>query len=54
VDFFATRPGEPLLETASAAHPGAVALLVTQDQSPPTRSLPGTLPWYSAAQWLLG
>lgn len=42
------------LETASATHPNAVALLITQDQSPPTRTLPGTLQWYSAVQWLLG
>jgi uncharacterized protein len=42
------------LETAAARHPGAEAVLITQDQSPPTRSLPGTLQWYSAAQWLLG
>ncbi|MCC6928372.1 MAG: ATP-binding protein [Gemmatimonadaceae bacterium] len=41
------------LEMASAMYPDAEALLVTQDQSPPTRSLPGALRWYSATQWLL-
>ncbi len=42
------------LHEAASMHPGAVALLITQDQSPPTRSLPGTLQWRSAVQWLLG
>ena len=42
------------LEAAATSHPYAVALLITQDQSPPTRQLPGMLQWYSAAQWLLG
>ena len=42
------------LEAAATSHPHAVALLITQDQSPPTRQLPGRLQWYSAAQWLLG
>lgn len=42
------------LEVASATYPDAVAVLITQDQSPPTRSLPGMLQWYSATQWLLG
>ena len=42
------------LEVAATSHPYAVALLITQDQSPPTRQLPGMLQWYSAAQWLLG
>ena len=41
------------LESASALHPDAEALLITQDQSPPTRNLPGSLQWYSATQWLL-
>ena len=42
------------LEAAATSHPHAVALLITQDQSPPTRLLPERLQWYSAAQWLLG
>ena len=42
------------LEAAATSHPHADALLITQDQSPPTRRLPGRLQWYSAAQWLLG
>ena len=42
------------LEAASATYADSVAVLITQDQSPPTRRLPGTLQWYSAAQWLLG
>jgi hypothetical protein len=39
---------------SAAAAGAAVALLITHDQSPPTRRLPGTLQWFSAAQWLLG
>ena len=42
------------LEAAATSHPYAVSLLITQDQSPPTRQLPGMVQWYSAAQWLLG
>lgn len=42
------------LEKASVTYPDAEALLITHDQSPPTRSLPGRLRWYSATQWLLG
>ena len=42
------------LEAAAATQPDADAVLITQDQSLPTRSLPGKLQWYSAAQWLLG
>jgi predicted AAA+ superfamily ATPase len=42
------------LEAAATTYPDAVALLITHDQSPPTRRLPGTLQWFSAAQWLLG
>ena len=42
------------LEAAATSHPHAFALLITQDQSPPTRLLPERLQWYSAAQWLLG
>jgi uncharacterized protein len=42
------------LEAASIAYPDAVPVLVTQDQSPPTRRLPGAMQWFSAAQWLLG
>lgn len=42
------------LEHASALHPDAEAVLITYDQSPPTRSMPGSVQWYSATQWLLG
>lgn len=42
------------LIAAATSHPHAVAVLITQDQSPPTRQLPERLQWYSAAQWLLG
>jgi hypothetical protein len=42
------------LESASMMHTDAVAVLITQDQSPPTRRLPQGVQWYSAAQWLLG
>jgi uncharacterized protein len=42
------------LEAASLAYPDAVPVLITQDQSPPPRRLPGALQWFSAAQWLLG
>jgi uncharacterized protein len=42
------------LEAASTQYADADAVLITQDQSPPTRRLPGKLQWYSAAQWLLG
>jgi predicted AAA+ superfamily ATPase len=42
------------LDAASANNPEAIPVLITQDQSPPTRSLPWRLLWYSATQWLLG
>ena len=42
------------LEVASVTYPEAVAVLITQDQSPPTRTLPGAMQWYSATEWLLG
>jgi hypothetical protein len=41
------------LEAASLAYPDAVPVLITHDQSPPTRRLPGALQWFSAAQWLM-
>lgn len=42
------------LALAAASYPEADALLITLDQSPPTRRLPGRLQWSSATQWLLG
>ena len=42
------------LEAASTRFSDALPVLITQDQSPPTRRLPGAMEWYSAAQWLLG
>lgn len=42
------------LATASAAYPEAVAVLITQDHSPPVPSLPTPLQWCSATEWLLG
>lgn len=41
------------LSEAAAAHPGARALLVTLDDSPPHRPLPSPLEWYPASRWLL-
>lgn len=41
------------LAQAAADHPAALALLITQDSSPPARVLPARVRWYSAAQWLL-
>lgn len=42
------------LAAAAEAHPGAEALLVTQDASPPLRELPTPIRWTSATEWLLG
>lgn len=42
------------LAVASVAYPGATAALITHEESPPARLLPGTLRWFSATQWLLG
>ena len=47
-----TRELRALL-SGSAMHPGANALLVTLDASPPTRPLPEGLTWVPAAQWML-
>ncbi len=41
------------LEVAAREHPDAEALLVTQDPTPPERTLPGTLRWMAATEWLL-
>lgn len=41
------------LELAAGKHPDAVAILITADQTPPLRSLPGRMRWYSATEWLL-
>jgi uncharacterized protein len=41
------------LELAAGKHPDAVAILITADQTPPLRNLPGRLKWYSATEWLL-
>jgi predicted AAA+ superfamily ATPase len=41
------------LESASRAHPGATALLITLDSTPPQHDLPKPLLWVSAVQWLL-
>jgi uncharacterized protein len=42
------------LDAASQVFPDATAVLITQDQSPPHRALPGRMRWYSAVEWLLG
>lgn len=42
------------LEAAARANPDAEAMLVTQDASPPQRTLPAPIQWMSATQWLLG
>jgi uncharacterized protein len=41
------------LEAASRAFPGARALLVTLDSTPPARELPTGLEWLAAAAWFL-
>lgn len=41
------------LEAAGAVWPGAKAVLVTLDASPPARPLPKGITWVPAAQWLL-
>jgi uncharacterized protein len=41
------------LDAASQVFPEATAVLITQDQTPPHRALPGRLRWYSAVEWLL-
>jgi predicted AAA+ superfamily ATPase len=43
----------PSLEAAAEAYPEARPLLVTLDPTPPSRSLPAGLDWYSASRWLL-
>ncbi|CAN5739360.1 ATP-binding protein [soil metagenome] len=41
------------LSEAATAHPRARASLVTLDDSPPRRPMPGRLEWVPAARWLL-
>jgi predicted AAA+ superfamily ATPase len=41
------------LEAAAEAYPEARPLLITLDPTPPSRSLPRRLEWFSASQWLL-
>lgn len=41
------------LEATSKVYPEARALLITLDPTPPSRSLPNGLEWYSASKWLL-
>lgn len=41
------------LEAAAEVYPEARPLLITLDPTPPSRSLPGGLEWYSASKWLL-
>jgi hypothetical protein len=42
------------LAAAAAAHPKAVALLLTLDSMPPRPPLPRPLRWLPGAAWLLG
>jgi len=41
------------LEAAAREHPDAEALLITQDPTPPPRTLPDPLQWMAATEWLL-